>query len=127
MTVRGKLSETSVLVQVRLEASRQGIITFRNNSGVLKNERGVPIRFGLSNESAAVNKMCKSSDLIGIKPVVVTQAMVGTTVGVFWAREIKEPLWKYTGGEREQAQKRFIDLINQHGGDAAFATNGSNT
>jgi acyl-CoA-binding protein len=37
------------------------------------------------------------------------------------AREVKREGWKYKGSEAEKAQKRYIDLVNEMGGDACFA------
>jgi len=116
-------SESRVQALVRLEAAHAGILAFRNNSGVLPNpETGRPVRFGLANDSKEMNARIKSSDLIGIKPVLITPQMVGYTIGRFWCREVKEGVWKYTGTGREVAQKAFIDLVLANGGDAAFAT-----
>lgn len=115
-------SESDVQARIRVAASQAGDVLWRNNSGVLKDERGVPVRFGLCNESKAVNDKCKSSDLIGIKRVLVTPQMVGSTVGVFYAREVKRAGWRYTGTPREAAQLRFIEAVVAMGGDAAFAT-----
>ena len=115
-------SETDVQARIRVAASQAGDVLWRNNTGVLKDERGVPVRFGLCNESKAVNDKCKSSDLIGIKRVLITQQMVGSTVGQFYAREVKRAGWRYTGTPREVAQLRFIEAVVAMGGDAGFAT-----
>lgn len=112
------VSEAAVQSCVRLEAARKGVRLFRNNVGVLKNERGTPVRYGLANDSVAVNKVIKSSDLIGWRPVAVN----GTTVAQFVARECKEAGWKYTGDERERAQLAWLQLVASSGGDAAFCT-----
>lgn len=95
---------------------------YRNNVGVLLDARGVPVRFGLANDSAAVNEACKSADLIGIKRVVITPDMVGQVVGVFLSREVKHEGWRFTGTQRELAQLRWIEIVTQFGGDAAFCT-----
>lgn len=120
-TVEGAL-ETDVQARVRVAASQAGDVLWRNNSGVLKNERGVPVRFGLCNDSEKLNEHAKSSDLIGIRRVLVTPAHVGRTVGVFYAREVKRAGWRYTGTPREVAQLRFIEAVVAMGGDAGFAT-----
>ena len=117
------LSESSVQTRVRLEASRMGARLWRNNSGVDTSE-GKHVRYGLSNESTQMNAVCKSSDLIGIKPIVITQVMVGSTIGQFMAREVKKGDWHYTGIPREVAQLKFLEIVNGLGGDGRF-TNGS--
>jgi hypothetical protein len=104
-------SEAAVQNAVRLEAARRGIMLWRNNVGAVKDERGVPIRFGLANDSPAVNKVCKSSDLIGISPQ-----------GQFLAYECKHAGWHYTGNDHEKAQLNYITLVNAKGGRAAFIT-----
>lgn len=115
-------SESDVQARIRLAASQAGDVLWRNNSGVLPDARGVPVRFGLCNESAKVNDKCKSSDLVGIKRVLVTRELVGHTFGIFYAREVKRAGWRYTGTPREVAQLRFIEAVVAMGGDAGFAT-----
>lgn len=113
-------TEADIQARIRLEASRKGIKLWRNNVGVLMDRNGRPVRYGLANDSAQLNAVIKSSDLIGIKPVVITAEMVGKTMGQFVAREIKASNWIYKDTDREKAQQAFIDLINSLGGDAAF-------
>lgn len=113
-------SEAAVQAAVRVAASAAGGRLWRNNVGVLPDARGVPVRFGLCNDSPAINAKCKSSDLIGIRPRVVTADMVGGIVGQFWARETKAAGWRYTGTAREVAQLRFIEMVVALGGDAGF-------
>lgn len=115
-------SEDHVQDQLRLAAPRHGFTLFRNNVGVLTDKRGVPVRYGLANESAAVNERWKSSDLIGWRTLTVTPEMVGRQVAVFVARECKEEGWRYSATPRELAQLRFINLVNEAGGDACFVS-----
>lgn len=112
--------EARVQDEARLLASKMGWRLFRNNVGVLKDERGVPVRYGICNDSPAMNKRIKSSDLIGIRPVVITPDMVGSTIGQFVAREVKKAGWKYKGTEHEQAQLAFGTLVIGLGGDFRF-------
>lgn len=116
---RGR-SEAAAQVQVRLEASRQGWPLWRNNVGSLRDQRGVPVRYGLANDSPAVNARIKSADLIGIRPITITPAHVGRVVGQFVSREVKAPGWRYSGNAREQAQLAWAQLILSLGGDAAI-------
>jgi len=115
-------SEAYAQSQVRLEAAALGVTLFRNNVGVLRDENGRPVRFGLANDSAALNAVLKSSDLIGWRPHLVTPADVGRVLAVFMSREIKPPGWTGPTNDRERAQLRWIELVNTHGGDGAFAT-----
>lgn len=115
-------SEAAVQQLVRLEASRLGMRLFRNNVGACKDDTGRVIRYGLCNDSAQMNKAVKSSDLIGIRPVVITPDMMGHTIGQFVAREVKRPGWSYRGTDREVAQQAFGQLILKLGGDFKFCT-----
>ena len=123
-SARGK-SEAWVQSVLRLEASRQGARLWRNNVGALPDPRGVPVRFGLANESAAANERIKSADLIGIRPILIQPQHCGSTFGLFVSRECKAPGWRYTGEGREPAQLAWANLVNALGGDAGFATGGA--
>lgn len=116
------VTEAQAQQAIRLAAPAHGVTLWRNNSGAATDETGRLIHYGLGNDSSAVNRHIKSSDLIGITPVVITQDMVGKTVGIFTSIEVKRPGWKFHGTEREQAQKRWVDLIIKQGGIGCFAT-----
>lgn len=113
-------SESAVQSAVRLEAAENNVWMTRNNVGVLKNDKGVPVRYGLCNSSPQENKVCKSSDLIGIRPVLITPDMVDSTIGQFTVRETKRVGWQWSGNEHEQAQLNFMNMVIALGGDAAF-------
>lgn len=115
-------TEAGAQVQVRLAATRTGVRLWRNNVGAGKLADGSFIRWGLANESTEMNRLLKSGDLIGIRPVLITPEHVGRTLGQFVSREVKRPGWRYTGNQRETAQQAWVDLIRRLGGDADFTT-----
>lgn len=118
------LSETAIQSLIRLEASRKGARLWRNNVGATETPEGGFLRYGLANDSSTLNSRIKSADLIGIKPVRITEAHVGNIIGQFVSREIKAANWRYIGTEREVAQLRWAELIMSLGGDACFANGG---
>jgi hypothetical protein len=116
------MREAGILSEVRLEASEKGCRLWRNNVGATYTDKGHFIRYGLANDSAQLNAVLKSADLIGIRPIVITPAHVGKIIGQFVSREIKQSNWRYTGTDREKAQLSWAELIISLGGDACFAT-----
>lgn len=114
------LSEAAVQQQVRLEASKRGLRLWRNNNGAAFDKDGRMIRYGLGNDSASLNKQIKSHDLIGITPHVITGANVGKMVGIFTSYEVKRGDWRFTGTEREVAQRAWMDLVLSLGGISKF-------
>lgn len=121
-TLMADRSEAAVQNNIRLAAPHKGYMLFRNNVGALLDERGVPVRFGLGNDSPQVNRSLKSSDLIGWKPTLVTPSMVGTYVAVFVSLEVKEAVWSYKGDTHEKAQEAWLKLVAADGGIAQFIT-----
>ena len=121
VTVAG-ISEAAVQQRIRLEAGKHGVALFRNNNGACMDEDGRLIRYGLGNDSKAMNDKLKSSDLIGIMPHVVTVQDVGSTIGIFTSIEVKRAGWAFRGNNREQAQLAWIQLVKKLGGRAQFAT-----
>lgn len=53
------------------------------------------------------------SDTFGLVPVTITADMVGQTIGVFVAGEIKSPAGKVT-----PTQQAFLDAVTRNGGRA---------
>lgn len=114
--------EAGVSSRVRLEAAQNGVLLFRNNVGACMTDTGRLIRYGLCNDSDKLNESIKSGDLIGVNPVTVTPAHVGTVIGQFVSREVKAADWVYTGTLREKAQLKWANIVNSKGGDARFVT-----
>jgi len=118
------MKESAVQQHIRLDAAQLGIDLWRNNSGAFQDETGRWIRYGLCNESKALSKKVKSSDLIGVTPVVITPEMVGQTIGVFTAIETKPSDWRMVpSDERATAQEAYCDIVRRAGGYAGFARN----
>ena len=106
----GDRSEAAISNAIRMEASRKGMRLFRNNVGQLLDDRGVPVRYGLANDSPALNKALKSSDLIG-----------WDATGRFLSVEVKAEGWRFTGTARELAQERWLQMVTAAGGRGFFA------
>jgi len=113
-------NENQLQAWVRLHAKSEfQSLMMRNNSGSLPNpHNGIPVRFGLGNDSKQINAVFKSPDLIGITPIRCT---CGLTYGVFTALEIKKPGWIPNPNNPEYiAQRNFIDTIKSKSGIAEF-------
>lgn len=118
----GKRSEARVQELIRLKASKNGCIMWRNSVGALKDDRGALIRYGLCNDSKALNTNVKSSDLIGITPIEISEKHLGHILGVFTAVEVKKPNWKFRENDkRAVAQMKFGEIVMSRGGIFMFA------
>ena len=115
-------AESMVSSVIRLEATKSGLRMWRNNVGACTDSYGNFIRYGLANDSTKLNKVVKSSDLIGIKPIKISASDVGRTIGQFTAREVKKSDWKLGKSAREAAQLNFLNIVNELGGDGQFVT-----
>ena len=117
--------ESDAQARTRLEASKAGVMLLRNNVGAGMLDNGRFMRWGLANDSTAVNRRIKSGDLIGIRKRVITPADVGHVMGQFTSREMKRPGWGYhPNDEHERAQMRWAILVATMGGDSGFSTGG---
>jgi hypothetical protein len=98
-------SEHEIQQRIRLACGRGAVRLWRNNTGALVDQQGRFVRFGL----------CKgSSDLIGLRSVVVTTEMVGQRIAQFVALEIKAPQ-----GVVSPEQQAFLRLVQELGGVAS--------
>ncbi len=122
--------------QDRIRAHYTGTLgarLFRNNVGVLLDKTGRPVRYGLGNDSKAMNETIKSGDLIGWTPRLVTPDMVGSVVAEFLSVEVKADGWKFprpgpthdakgrlTAYGHALAQLRWAQMVRAEGGTAGF-------
>lgn len=90
----------------------------RNNSGAMKDKTGRHVRYGLGNISKKLWDKWKTSDQIGYTKVVITPDMVGRTVAIFTAVEVKLP--DSPIDDRYRAQEKFINQVKVDGGIAAI-------
>lgn len=124
----GAGSESNVQARVRLAAPGLGMRLWRNNVGVLRDERGVPVRYGLANDSAALNARLKSHDLIGWRRVAIEQEHVGSVIAQFVSLECKRADWRPAlptnarDYAHELAQTQWAALVAADGGFSQFVT-----
>jgi ribosomal protein S19 len=120
--------ESTVQQEVQINARSYACTLMRNNSGAFKDSTGRVVRYGLGNISQKHQENIKSSDLIGITSVVITPDMVGKTVGIFTALEVKRSDWSPTKklDKHEQAQMNFIKWVKSLGGIADFISSVDN-
>ena len=99
--------------KIILRAFKIGFALWRNNSGAMEllenNGEKRFVRFGMGNDSAKINKVWKSPDLVGIGPY-----------GRFVGCEVKPEKWVYGNTERERAQSNCLNDINRLGGIGFF-------
>lgn len=96
---------------IMLALSKLGARVFRNNVGIAKyqadNGQWHRVKYGLATGS---------SDVIGLTPVEITPDMVGRTIGVFTAIEVKAGR-----GRSTPEQDAFISMVRERGGIAGVA------
>ena len=93
--------ETNIMNKIMLRMSKKGYLCWRNQVGLFKTMDGtrtVPI--GVKG----------SSDIMAVKPTVITQDMVGRTVGIFVAVEVKTAT-----GRQSQDQKNWQKVAESKG------------
>lgn len=113
-------TENTVSDSCRLDIQELGGFLLRNNSGVDRSASR-PVRYGLGHDSAEINKILKSSDLIGVVPVVIQPHHVGKTLGVALAVEAKAPAWEFRPRDKHAAaQLNFLNKFNKVGAVGCF-------
>jgi len=120
------MKESNLQNLIRIKLSQLGILNFRNNTGMgwagkkikrIYKQQLITVYPGdvvVRQARPLHSGLCEgSSDIIGVKPTVITEDMVGQTIGVFVACEVKTK----TGPVRDK-QKIFINNISNAGGIA---------
>lgn len=118
-------AEAYVQSAVRLAGPAHGFLFGRNNVGALKDERGVPVRYGWLNDSVQLNKQVKTGDLLGYQSGWFRdyETLEPCKVAVFAMAECKRAGWSYSPGDaHETAQLRAINMVLAAGGIASFTT-----
>lgn len=98
------MNEHEIQQQIRLALGSGPVRLFRNNTGALRDENGRLVRYGLC---------VGSSDLIGLRRVVIDEHHLGLKLGQFVALEVKAAKGRPT---KEQVQ--FLDMVRRFGGIA---------
>lgn len=112
--------ETRIQHQIQLALSEAGCLAWRNETsgawlGKVIHKAGNQVT--LTDAHMMTFGLCVgSSDLIGCTPVVITEDMVGQTIGCFTAIEVKTPK-----GRPTNEQTNFIDAVLRAGGIAGIA------
>lgn len=93
--------ETNIMNRIMLKMSQKGFLCWRNNTGLFKSLDG--------KQTVRVGQV-GSSDIMAIKPTVITPDMVGQTVAVFVAVEVKTAT-----GRQSEAQKKWQTAVEKLG------------
>jgi len=113
-------SETAIQNKIRLAVAKYAT-TFRNSVGQGWTGKTVDQGQGyitLASPRPLIAGLCVgSADVIGWRPTVITPDMVGQTIAVFVALEIKTPI-----GKASDEQIRFVRAVQHAGGIAGFPT-----
>jgi len=125
--------ETTIVNNILKDISPFGVRLFKNVRGVFYTIEGVKalIAAAMSLNPARIKQAAQqlrmttagllasgASDLIGFTPVVITPEMVGQTLAVFTACEIKT-----ADGRVSKEQADFTNFVRQSGGFGGIARN----
>lgn len=91
--------------QLMLQAPRYGARLLRNNVGVMTDDKGNVVRYGVGGNGG--------SDCIGETTIVITPEMVGREMAIFTAAEVKA-----NGRKPTEAQTAFLNMVRERGGIA---------
>jgi hypothetical protein len=117
---------TALMNRVLIALSAAGLTVWRNNTAVGWAGKSLSLRPGeiyraRGGERVVFNArpvragLCEgSSDIVGIEAVTITPDMVGRTVAIFHAWEVKDG-----SGRLSAPQRRFLEHVEDRGGVAA--------
>ena len=92
--------ETKIQNRIMMDMSKKGYLVWRNQVGLFKTMDGRTVNIGIKG----------SSDLMAVKPTVITPDMVGQTVAVFVAVEVKTAT-----GRQSEPQKKWQKAVEKLG------------
>lgn len=92
--------ETKIQNKIMMAMSKKGYLCWRNQVGLFKTMDGRTVNIGVKG----------SSDLMAIKPTVITPDMVGQTLPVFVAVEVKTAT-----GRQSEPQKKWQKAVEKLG------------
>ena len=92
--------ETKIQNRIMIDMSEKGYLVWRNQVGLFKTLDGRTVNIGIKG----------SSDLMAVKPTVITPEMVGQTLAVFVAVEVKTAT-----GRQSEPQKKWQKAVEKLG------------
>lgn len=92
--------ETKIQNRIMIKMSQKGYLIWRNQVGLFKTLDGRTVNIGIKG----------SSDLMAIKPIVITPEMVGQKLAVFVAVEVKTAT-----GRQSEPQKKWQKAVEKLG------------
>lgn len=92
--------ETKIQNRIMMDMSKKGYLVWRNQVGLFKTLDGRTVNIGIKG----------SSDLMAVKPTVITTEMVGQTLAVFVAVEVKTAT-----GRQSEPQKKWQKAVEKLG------------
>ena len=92
--------ETNIMNKIMIKMSQKGYLIWRNQVGLFKTLDGRTVNIGIKG----------SSDLMAVKPTVITPEMVGQTLAVFVAVEVKAAT-----GRQSEPQKKWQKAVEKLG------------
>ena len=92
--------ETNIMNKIMIKMSQKGYLIWRNQVGLFKTLDGRTVNIGIKG----------SSDLMAVKPTVITPEMVGQTLAVFVAVEVKTAT-----GRQSEPQKKWQKAVEKLG------------